>query len=249
MKWLKRIFIGLTSLIIFALIGFWAWATLSAQKPEATAQAELEMLPIYASMMFQSDRNGYSIEPAKTAKSGFIFYSGGLVEPEAYAAHLQPIAQAGYAVFAPTMPLNLAVFNIDAADEIIAEHPEIEHWIIGGHSLGGAMAAQYAFDNDNQIDGLVLWAAFPAQSTDLSNHDISVASIYGSNDGLASAEEIKNSAARLPDDTIFIEISGGNHAQFGDYGEQKGDLSADIPLKDQIAETVKGTLMIVGGFD
>ena len=226
MRWLKRISIGLLATLLIALLGFLAWVTFGAQRAEDLAQAELNRLPLYASMRFESDRNGYSILPAKTATSGFIFYSGGLVEPEAYVAHLQPIAEAGYAVFAPKMPLNLAVFDISAADDIIAQHPEIEHWVIGGHSLGGAMAAQYTFDNDDKIDGLVLWASFPAESTDLSNHNIMAASIFGSNDGLASVEEINSSAVRLPSDTIFIEIDGGNHAQFGDYGEQGGDLPA-----------------------
>ena len=249
MKWLKRILIGLIAIITIVVIGFWAWATIGAQKPEATAQAELQRLPIYASMMFQSDRDGYSILPAKTAKSGFIFYSGGLVEPEAYAAHLQPIAEAGYAVFAPKMTLNLAVFNINAADDIIAAHPEIENWIIGGHSLGGAMAAQYTADNDDKIDGLVLWASFPAESTDLSGHDILAASIYGSNDGLASPEEIKRSAERLPNATIFVEIIGGNHAQFGDYGEQSGDQAANISLEEQITQVVKATVGLINSFD
>ena len=147
------------------------------------------------------------------------------------------------------MPLNLAVLNLNAADEIIAQNPQIKRWVIGGHSLGGAMAAQYALEHDAKIDGLVLWASFPAESADLSQHDIEAVSIYASLDGLATPEEVLPAAERLPNDATFVEIDGGNHAQFGDYGEQNGDFPATIDLQTQIEQTVQFTLELLENVD
>lgn len=243
MKWLKRILIGLGILALCIAGGFWAWATIGAQEAEALAQQAL--LDSVGVDVIHTNGDGFVFNPSVPAKTGLIFYSGGLVSPEAYAAHLRPIAEAGYPVFAPKMPLNLAVLNLNAADSIIANYPEIEHWIIGGHSLGGAMAAQYTLNHDAEIDGLLLWASFPAEGADLSGFDIEAMSIFGSNDGLASPSEIRGSAIRLPADTIFTEISGGNHAQFGDYGEQSGDSQATISHEMQIVETVRLTLRLL----
>ena len=241
MIWVRRILFGAIALILVALLGFVAWATLGKQRPEALAQAALDS-PTNVTLELNS---GYALIPNTPAETGFIFYSGGLVTPEAYAAHLLPITQAGFTVFAPQMPLNLAVFNLNAAETIIEDNPQIEYWVIGGHSLGGAMASQFTLNNDDEIDGLVLWASFPAESTDLSNHDITVSSIYGSLDGLALGDEIGESAKLLPADTIFVEIVGGNHAQFGDYGPQGGDNEATISRQDQLAQAVEATLNLL----
>ncbi len=241
MIWIRRILIGLLALVLIAVIGFVGWATLGRQRPEALAQAALEP----SSTVAVETEDGYTFRPESANNTGFIFYSGGLVTPEAYAAHLRPLAEAGYTVFAPQMPLNLAVFSLNSADAIIEANPDIEHWVIGGHSLGGAMAAQYSVDNDADIDGLVLWASFPADGADLSQHEILVSSVYGSKDGLATVEEILESGVRLPSSAEFVEITGGNHAQFGDYGEQSGDLPATLSLNSQIDQTVEATLALL----
>ena len=99
------------------------------------------------------------------------------------------------------MPLNLAVLNPGAADKVMAAYPEIQHWAIGGHSLGGAMAANYAVNHPEQVQGLVLWAAYPASSDDLSSSNLRVVSIFGSLDGLATGEKIEASRPLLPADT------------------------------------------------
>ncbi|MFK7800691.1 MAG: alpha/beta fold hydrolase [Anaerolineae bacterium] len=250
MKWRRRILIGILVLVavtIVGVIGFWSWTAISTQHPESLAQAALIVREGVS--VDSIDGAGYVLTPDSPSKTGFIFYSGGLVRPEAYAAHLRPIAAAGHMVFAPQMPLNLAVFDLNAADEIIANHPEIERWVIGGHSLGGAMAAQYTLNHDDEIDGLVLWASFPAEGADLSGFDIEAISIFGSNDGLAIPEEIQESAKLLPADTIFSEIVGGNHAQFGDYGEQSGDNAATVSIDMQIDQTVEHTLAIINSIE
>jgi pimeloyl-ACP methyl ester carboxylesterase len=108
------------------------------------------------------------------------------------------------------------------------------------------MASRYAHGNPRQITGLALWAAFPAGSDDLSQTDLAATSIYGTRDGLVSLEEIETSRQLLPADTQFVPIEGGNHAQFGWYGPQSGDLSATISRDEQQSQIVAGTIALLG---
>ncbi|MFQ3565372.1 MAG: alpha/beta hydrolase [Aggregatilineales bacterium] len=177
---------------------------------------------------------------------GFIFYPGGLVEPRSYAPFAAAIAAEGFPVFLVPMPLNLAVFDFERAGQVIAAHPEIELWAIGGHSLGGAMAARYAFNHPEVIRGLALWAAYPEEGADLSmRNDLQVVSIFASEDGLATLDKIEESRALLPPMTEFVLIDGGNHAGFGWYGEQDGDGVAAISREEQQAITVEATIAML----
>ncbi len=127
------------------------------------------------------------------------------------------------------MPLALAVLAPNEALEVMAAYPSVESWAVGGHSLGGAMAARLTYTHPEAVDGLVLWAAYPASTDDLSSSDVIVTSIYGTLDGLSTGDKIDASRPLLPGDTQWVPIEGGNHAQFGDYGVQSGDGSATIP--------------------
>ena len=171
-------------------------------------------------------------EPAQSEPEvGIIFYPGGRVEPEAYAPLLHDLAAAGYLVVDVPMPLDLAVFGINKAEAVKAAYPQIKTWVLAGHSLGGAMAANYLYENPQAARALILWGSYPAESNDLSQSRLAALSLYGSED--SGAAEIAASAERLPEDALFVCFEGGNHAQFGDYGEQKGDGQALIPAADQ----------------
>ena len=185
------------------------------------------------------------VDPAEPNSTGFILYPGARVAPEAYAPLARAIAKAGHLVVITPMPFGMAVLSPDAAAGVTDAHPEIEHWVVGGHSLGGAMAAQFAAGHPDAVDGLVLWAAYPPNGTDLTASDLVVSSISGSEDGLATPDEIAASADRLPADTTFVEISGGNHAGFGSYGPQSGDGEATINQADQQAQVVDATLAVL----
>jgi predicted alpha/beta-hydrolase family hydrolase len=140
------------------------------------------------------------------------------------------------------MPLNLAVLNPNKAEEIIAAHPKIEHWAVGGHSLGGAMAAKFVDDLPGAADSLVLWAAYPANNSSLRDQPgLKVLSIYGSLDALATPEKILSASSILPANTSWVEIQGGNHAQFGSYGSQPGDNLPLLVPEDQWAQVVSAT--------
>jgi len=177
--------------------------------------------------------------------TGFILYPGGRVDYRSYAPQARAIAAQGYLVVIPRMPLNLAVMNPGAAGEIIAAYPGIQHWAVGGHSLGGSMAANFAASNPGAVQGLVLWASYPAGSDDLSGSELVVASIYGSDDGVASLQDVRSAASLLPANTQWVEVQGGNHAQFGRYGPQGGDNPARIDALTQQEQVVAATVDIL----
>jgi pimeloyl-ACP methyl ester carboxylesterase len=142
------------------------------------------------------------------------------------------------------MPLSLAVFNPNAAADVIAAHSEVTTWVIGGHSLGGAMAANYVYNHPGQVDGLVLWASYPAENNSLADQDsLPVLDVYGTEDG--QADELAAAAVRLPSETFWVVLEGGNHAQFGWYGRQSGDGEATISREEQQAQVVQATTALL----
>jgi len=181
------------------------------------------------------DRNG----------TGLILYPGARVDVRAYAPLALEIANQGYLVVIVPMPFNMAVFDINAADAVLKAFPEVERWAIGGHSLGGAMAAQYIATHANQVEGLVLWASFPASNNDLSKLPIRVTSISASLDAFSTPDKIDASRPILPGDTSWVVIAGGNHSQFGWYGLQPGDNPAEITRADQMKQVVAATVALL----
>lgn len=241
------IVLGIT-LLILLVAGSGAFVVLNGRnqaRPEAVAALESDAQVTVSQVAGQ---DWYVFSPAAgTAITGLILYPGGFVDPVAYAPIAREIAAHGYLVVLDPMPLNLAITGINSAGAIIAAFPEIAHWAIGGHSLGGAMAAEYIKGNPETIDGLALWAAYPAENTDLSSLLLAVVSIYGDADGVASIADVTGAADRLPDDARFILIDGGNHTQFGAYGQglQRGDNPATISRAAQQAAIVAGTLELL----
>ena len=245
----RRLLIVLGAILLVLLIaGGAAFAVLNGRgqaQPEAVAALESDAQVTVSRVAGQ---DWYVFSPAAGAAStGLILYPGGFVDPVAYAPIAREIAARGYLVVLDPMALNLAVTGINSADAIIAAFPEIAHWAIGGHSLGGAMAAEYVKNNPGAVDGLVLWAAYPAENTDLSSLPLAVVSIYGDADGVASVADVTGAAERLPADARFILIGGGNHTQFGAYGQglQRGDNPATISREEQQAAIVAGTLELL----
>ena len=239
--WIKRIVLALLALFIIATAGFVIWAEnpLPAM-PEAIAalKSEADVIVFTKKWMVFSPTN-------LETKTGVIIYPGGRVDPRAYAPLAKEIARAGYLVVLPPMPLNLAFTGVNVADEIMAANPNIEHWYVGGHSLGGSMAAEYVAANPDKVDGLFLWASYSAEGTDLSAiPNLKVLSIYGTEDGGAAG--IRLSKERSPADTVWVEMQGGNHAQFGWYGVQPGDGVATISREKEQALILDATLAFIG---
>ena len=238
-KTLKKLGFIVLGLIIVALIFIVAFFTTSYE-PSTQAMANLKD----STLVDVTKNNFISFTPENTtATTGLILYPGAKVEPEAYAPLANKIAQAGYEVIITPMPLNFAIFDSNAADEVISKFPNIKNWVISGHSLGGVMAAKYASENSN-IKGVIFYASYP-QGDELKDSNIEVTSIYGSLDGVADLEKIIGSKDLLPTSTTFVEITGGNHAQFGSYGQQSGDNPAEISADEQIEKAANASIELL----
>jgi acetyl esterase/lipase len=232
-----RVLAGILGLLIILMGGFVIWGSTPA-KPMPEALMALQ--PDTQITITEGDWLTFS-PTGQQPETGFIFYPGGRVDARAYAPAARQIAAQGYLVVIVPMPLNLAVLDPGAAADVTTAYPEVQHWAVGGHSLGGAMAANFANRNPDKIQGLVLWAAYPASSDDLSASSLRVISIYATLDGLSTGEKITASRALLPQNTIWTPIEGGNHAQFGWYGEQSGDNAATITRQVQQAQVIQAT--------
>lgn len=171
-------------------------------------------------------------EPEK-AVAGLIFYPGGLVEYTAYEPLMQACAEKGILCVLLKMPFHLAVLDMNAADGVQAQFPQIEKWYIGGHSLGGAMASSYAAKHADEFDGVVLLGAYATEDI----RSLNVISLYGSEDKVMNKEKYDEYISNLPADFTEIVIEGGCHAGFGMYGPQDGDGTPAITAAEQIKLT------------
>jgi len=243
MKIIKRIFLGLLVGVALIGIGFVVWAE-SPLKATAEALSALES----DSQITVTTGDYITFQPANLQPTtGFIFYPGGRVDYRAYAPVLRMIAEQGYFVALVPVTLNLAFFDINAAEPVLAQHPEIKHWVVSGHSLGGVAASLFAKDHLDQLDGLVFFASYPADDS-LKNTEIKVLSIYGTRDmaGMAKFDETKT---LMPANTKYVVIEGGNHAQFGSYGFQPGDNAATISAKKQWSQITAATVEFLKGLE
>ncbi len=234
---LKIVLISLTAIVVISVAGFVIW----------TRVARYEAAPAALEAMASGEKvpqGWYVFRPELQGGTGFIFYPGALVDPVAYAPLMKALASRGVTVVIVPMPLELAVFGINKASSVIAAYPEITAWAIGGHSLGGAMAAQFVADNPDAVRGVVFLASYPAGNLDLSGSPLRFASICGTLDGLAS-DEFEASRARMPPHAVMLALEGGNHAQFGDYGKQAGDGTATMSRADQQTRTVESIAELI----
>jgi hypothetical protein len=162
------------------------------------------------------------LSPAASSDSALIFYPGAKVEYVAYLPILEKLTQrSGITCILVKMPFNMAIFNANAADEIVGQFPDIKNWYIGGHSMGGAMASEYASKHQDKVKGLILLGAYiygdyPAENA---------LTVYGTFN-TSVAEQINYTEN-------IVVIEGGNHAQFGNYGKQDGDPDATISSEAQ----------------
>ena len=212
---------GMILLVLAILAGVFFWYVSDYYRAE---DAALEILAQDSGITVQD--NLTMLSPAAPTDTAMIFYPGAKVEAEAYLPLLDQIRQTGITCILVHMPFHMAIFDANAAEDVIDQFPAFQHWYIAGHSMGGAMASQFASDHPNQIDGLILMGAYiygdyPAEKT---------LTIYGSLN--QSVEDHIDYTENI------VEIEGGNHAQFGNYGPQKGDLPAAISAEEQQKQTV-----------
>jgi hypothetical protein len=221
-----------------ALLGALALAAAVFFKP-MPALEDKSLLASDAAVLVTAGPAGLGFVPAggasaKAAKStGLAFYCGARVPPEAYAYLARACARAGYTSILLSMPLNLAFLAPSRAAAAAVAYPAVTRWVIAGHSLGGVVAASFvagakAGADPAGVGGLLLLAAYPGREADLSTKTLPVVTVGASRDALATPEKIAAAEALLPAGSRYVEIAGGNHAQFGEYGPQPGDGAAEI---------------------
>ena len=220
----------MTIVSVFAL-GFFAWSLYANDyyHAEGTAKKALQG----NSKVAVDQKEDYYIfsEIGEESEKGIVFYPGGKVEETAYAPLLLALAEQGYEVYLVKMPAKLAILDMNAAEEIIEDAAHIKEWTMMGHSLGGAMAASYSANHDEEVDKLVLLAAYSTE--DLKDKEIEVFSFYGTEDKVLNMEKYESYFSNLPKDVVEEVIEGGNHANYAYYGAQEGDGEASITRKEQ----------------
>ena len=231
----RKIFIITTSVLLALAIIVGACASYLGDYYRADNEAIGAFLP--QGTVWKEEADGTIVFEPEGATKGFIFYPGGKVEYTAYVPLMQACAEQGILCVLVEMPLNLAVLDVNAADGIQKEYPEIEDWYIGGHSLGGSMAAAYLADHAEEYKGLVLLGSYSTK--DLSDTDLAVLSVFGSEDTVMNREKYEENKPNLPSDFTEYVIDGGCHAYFGMYGAQDGDGTPTVTNEDQILITVE----------
>nr|WP_239534528.1 alpha/beta hydrolase [Priestia taiwanensis] len=212
-------------ILIIGSITFFVWSQFTYKPTEEAL-----------SLVDQKDKENL-VFGQKEAEIGIIFYQGAKVEVESYSYLGKGLENNGYFVVMPKLPFNLAILGTNVAGDIIETYPKIQKWYVVGHSLGGSMISRYAFHHEKKVEGIIFLASYPAD--DFSTKSIPMLSIYGEVDGVATVDEIKNRGNFMSKNTTMHMIKGGNHANFGMYGKQKGDNDSLITSKAQQDETVK----------
>ena len=218
----RKIAAGILLAVLVLVVGGFFWYVSDYYRAEDVA------LEVLAGGEHLEVRDNLTIlSPSYPTDTAIIFYPGAKVEAAAYLPLLDQLRQTGLTCLLVEMPFHLAIFDVNAAEDVMAQFPDIRHWYIAGHSMGGAMASQFASEHLDEVDGLILLGAYlygdyPPEDT---------LTIYGSlNQSVEAKIDYKENV---------VEIEGGNHAQFGNYGPQKGDLPATISAEEQQAQTVE----------
>lgn len=237
----RKIFIIIASVVLTLAIIVGACAIYLGDYYRADHDAIDAFLP--QGTTWKEEPDGTIIFEPEGATKDLIFYPGGKVEYTSYVPLMQVCAENGILCVLVEMPFNLAVLDINAADGIQKEYPEIENWYIGGHSLGGSMAASYLANNAEDYEGLILLGSY--STADLSDTDLDVLSVFGSEDTVMNREKYEENKSNLPSDFTEYVIEGDCHAYFGMYGAQDGDGVPTITNEEQIRLTVENIVKLM----
>jgi hypothetical protein len=226
-KVLKITLLSILILIAVSVSGFFIWAS------DYYHAEDVVLAAMQGDGSMEVVDNLTILSPSVPSETGIIFYPGAKVEAAAYLPLLEKLKREGYTCVLVKMPLNMAIFDADAADAVFLQLPDIQRWYIAGHSMGGAMASDYAAKHPDKVEGLILLGAY----------------IYGDYPPARALTIYGTFNANLEKDIHYTEnivkIEGGNHAQFGNYGKQKGDPDATISAQEQQAFTVEAIVNFI----
>ncbi len=225
--------VGRITLLVLGVAGV---ALIAWLRPHTAVEPALAAMISDSDVVVTETATSIVIAPAGDGETtGVFFQPGALVDARAYAAVLRPLADDGRTVVIAKQPLGIAFLALGAFDAAREAHPGVTGWVLGGHSLGGTVAAMQADGADDDATspavGLLFFASYPAGDIS-SSLTIPVESISGTRDGLATPAKVDASRPNLPLDSVFTIIDGACHAQFGDYGPQAGDNTPTISNDD-----------------
>jgi len=240
---IKKIFkpIIIIPVLIFLIViagAVLSWALQSYNAEEIA----LEFLESTETVNVRAEGDYLLFEPTQgdNNKPGLIFYPGAQVDHKAYSRLAYQLADKGYSSILVDMPFELAILGWKRAGDARELLPDKNNWYLSGHSLGGAMASRFiSRENPNWVKGLILLAAYPANSNSLKDYELDLLSLYGNRDEIVDLDLLKERRSILPASAIFKEIAGANHSGFADYGNQEGDGEAQITTEEQIDLTVE----------
>ena len=171
-----------------------------------------------------------------------IFYPGAKVEYTAYLPLCVKLAEQGVDCFLVEMPFHLAILGMNKAENIMKDY-SYDNWYLAGHSLGGAMAANYVADHTEDFSGLIMLAAYPTKA--LVSEELKVLSVYGNKDEILDKEKLDAGVEFVPEHYTEIGLGGANHAGFGNYGPQEGDGEATMEREKQQDMTVQYIMKMI----
>lgn len=203
-----------------------------------------------AAVVRLDDVGGRVLSIAPRDKPGrvlFILYPGGQIRPQAYEWLGRALAARGVHTVIPEFPADLAVLDANRAATLAERYAESRPVVLGGHSLGGAMAAGYAADHPDAAAGLVLLASYPARDKSLVGVRYRALSLQAEHDGVAEAADVRDGLTRLPAGSQLVVIPGAVHSFFGRYGPQAGDGVLTASRADAEAAIVAAVASYLAG--
>lgn len=232
-NWIPIVITGLVITILLSVAAFYINDIYEADKKAIREFASENVEGVEEVVL--DDIGAVAYVPETDAKAGFVFYPGAKVEFTAYAPLLMECAENGILCVVVEMPYNLAFLGFNKGLDVVEQFPEIESWYIGGHSLGGTMAANCAANHPDIFEGVILVGSY--STTDISN--MKVLTVRGSVDKIVDTVDYNQFEDKLPENAVEKVIIGGNHAYFGMYGEQDNDGKATISNVQQILTTAE----------
>lgn len=237
-KWSKRKIFRTVWFSLVTIFFIWNWNTFQSHNLPENTFANSALVSV-----IETDDQISFISKASENKLEVIFFQGGLTDPKAYGPLCRKIAENGFTCHLIKMDWRLPQFDYQKVSNLI--DLKKGNFVIGGHSQGGKMAAQFVYENPNVFKGLFLMGTSHPRDIDLSIINIPCIKLYAENDGLASVEEVMENKSKLPKHSNLILINGGNHSQFGYLGQLLMDSSPDISLEEQQKQTYNNLIIFM----
>lgn len=223
----RRIGVAALAAGVLALAAAVVWA----ESPMRAEPGPLAAVRTDPALTYRDDGSAVVLAPERPDGTGLVLLAGARVDAPAYAWKLSGLAEAGTTVVIVRPVLNFAILETRPLADFERLAPRVDRWLVGGHSLGGVRACEYA----GEAAGLVLLGSYCAD--DLSSTDLPVLSVAGARDGLSTPAKVAAARHLLPASARLVEIPGAVHAQFGDYGPQPGDgtpSATDVQVRDAL---------------